>query len=115
MSDTSLSLTITEQAAKQIKTLQEKHNKQGLMLRVSISGGGCSGFQYNYNFDSEINDDDIQFEKDGAIVISDETSLELINGSELDYKTDLMGAIFTIENPNATTSCGCGSSFSVEM
>ena len=83
------------------------------MLRITVSGGGCSGFQYGFTFDPARNEDDRLFERDGAQVVVDEVSLELLNGSEIDYVEDLAGASFAIRNPNAASSCGCGNSFSV--
>jgi iron-sulfur cluster insertion protein len=83
------------------------------MLRISVSGGGCSGFQYGFDFDEAVNEDDRLFERDGARVVIDEVSLELLKGSRIDFVEDLMGAYFKVENPNATSSCGCGSSFAM--
>jgi iron-sulfur cluster insertion protein len=78
-----------------------------------VSGGGCSGFQYGFTFDDSKNDDDILIEKDGAAVLIDTTSLELLGGSQIDYVEDMIGASFQIKNPQAKSSCGCGNSFSV--
>ncbi len=86
---------------------------QGQALRVAVEGGGCSGFQYHFDFDDQLNEDDQTFEKDGVIAVIDEMSLELLTGSEIDFVEDLVGASFQIRNPNATASCGCGSSFSI--
>ncbi|ABI62160.1 Iron-sulfur cluster assembly protein sufA [Granulibacter bethesdensis] len=87
---------------------------QGQALRVSVLAGGCSGFQYQFALDGQRADDDVVIERDGAVVLVDPASLEFLAGAELDYKDALMGSHFTIRNPNATASCGCGTSFSVE-
>jgi iron-sulfur cluster insertion protein len=84
-----------------------------MLLRVTVSGGGCSGFQYGFSLDDERRDDDRLFERDGVGVVVDEVSLDLLRGAELDYVQDLIGAYFSIKNPNASSTCGCGSSFSV--
>jgi iron-sulfur cluster insertion protein len=83
------------------------------MLRITVSGGGCSGFQYGFSLDDQKNDDDRLFERDGVTVVIDEVSLDLLKGSEVDFVEDLIGSYFAIKNPNATSTCGCGSSFSV--
>ena len=106
-------LLLSENAAKRIAYLAQMEKLPKAQLRISVSGGGCSGFQYHYDFDAQVNDDDRLFTRDQAAVVIDETSLELLNGSEVDFVEDLMGAYFKIENPNAASSCGCGSSFSV--
>ena len=106
-------LTVTENAAKRIAVLAEQEGDPSLMLRVTVSGGGCSGFQYGFDFDKTVNEDDRVAERDGAKVVIDEVSLELLNGAEIDFVEDLMGAYFRINNPNATSSCGCGTSFSI--
>jgi iron-sulfur cluster insertion protein len=82
-------------------------------LRIAVSGGGCSGFQYGFTFDEEKNEDDVVFERDGVVVVVDEVSLDLLAGAEVDFVEDLMGASFQIKNPNAASSCGCGNSFSI--
>lgn len=99
-------------AAKVGELLAEKKNAD-LKLRVYITGGGCSGFQYGFVFDEEISQDDTAIEKDGVTVLIDSMSIEYLAGAEIDYKDDLSGAQFIIRNPNAATTCGCGSSFSV--
>lgn len=106
------SLTLTDSAAKKIAVLLADEGK-GARLRVSVDGGGCNGFQYKFDFDSKLNNDDIEIIKDNAKVIIDETSLEFIKGSELDYIVSLGAEHFEIKNPNAASSCGCGNSFSV--
>jgi iron-sulfur cluster insertion protein len=104
---------ITEAAAKRIAHLIEQEGDPGLMLRITVSGGGCSGFRYDFDFDKQVNDDDRVFERDGVKVVIDEVSLELLGGSELHYVDDLIGSYFEVRNPNASSSCGCGASFSI--
>ena len=110
MTDTSFS--VTPNAAKRIAFLASQEAKP-VMMRVAVLGGGCSGFQYNFSFEEQRNDDDLVIERDGAAVLVDSTSLELLQGSELDYVEEMVGASFQVKNPNATSSCGCGNSFSV--
>jgi len=105
-------LTVSESAAKRVAFLVANEGNPALMLRLTVSGGGCSGFQYGFGFDDAVNEDDFVFEKDGTKVVTDDASLDLLAGSMLDYVEDLMGAAFQIKNPNATASCGCGNSFS---
>ncbi len=107
-------MTITDSAAKRIAVLREKEGNPRLMLRVSVSGGGCGGFQYELDFDDTVNPDDFTFEKDGAVVVTDATSMQFIQGAEIDFVQDMMKASFKIRNPQAASSCGCGSSFSVK-
>jgi iron-sulfur cluster insertion protein len=109
-------ISLSANAAKRISWMiaQEAQTAQErLMLRVAVSGGGCSGFQYGFSFDDTVNPDDRTFERDGVTAVVDEASLELLAGSEVDYVEDLVGASFQIKNPNAASSCGCGSSFSI--
>ena len=106
--------SLSESAATRINALVTQE-QTGSMLRVSVSGGGCSGFQYGFDFDTQIEDDDRVFERDGAKVVIDETSLELLTGSQIDFVEDLMGSYFKIENPQAESACGCGSSFSISL
>jgi iron-sulfur cluster insertion protein len=116
MSDTATAagtVTISDSAVRRIAQLLAQEGDGEAMLRVSVSGGGCSGFQYGFSFDNVRNDDDRLFERDGARVVIDEISLELLNGSVLDFVEDLSGSSFAIRNPNATASCGCGSSFAI--
>jgi len=108
----SKNLTLSDSAAKRISFLLESE-AEGARLRVSVDGGGCNGFQYKFDFDTELNDDDIQIQKEEASVVIDETSLEFIKGSEIDYIISLGAEHFEIKNPNAASSCGCGNSFSV--
>ncbi len=103
----------TESAANKVKALVAEENNPNLKLRVSVDGGGCSGFQYGFAFDENINDDDVVVEKNGATVLVDVTSIQYLNGSEVDYLEGLEGARFVVNNPNAKSTCGCGSSFSV--
>jgi iron-sulfur cluster insertion protein len=84
-----------------------------LMLRVAVSGGGCSGFQYGFSLDDARLDDDLLFEQSGIKVVIDSTSMELVQGAEIDFVEELVGASFQVRNPNATSSCGCGTSFSI--
>ncbi|MEO3430308.1 iron-sulfur cluster insertion protein ErpA [Pelagibius sp. CAU 1746] len=109
----SLEFSLTERAAKRVAHLIEQEGQASLMLRVAVSGGGCSGFQYGFSFDDTVNPDDRTFERDGVVTVVDETSLELLNGAQVDFVEDLGGASFQIKNPNATSSCGCGSSFAI--
>jgi iron-sulfur cluster insertion protein len=106
-------LTLSANAAKRIAWLMEQEGDEALMLRISVSGGGCSGFQYGFTFDDAVNADDLTFERDGAKIVVDEVSIQLLAGAEVDFVEDLMGAYFKIDNPNATASCGCGTSFSI--
>lgn len=103
---------ISDRAAKRIAYLLSTE-PEGSRLRVSVLGGGCSGFQYHFDFDQEQAEDDRLFEKDGACVIVDETSLEMLNESMIDYVETLGAAAFEIKNPQATASCGCGNSFAI--
>jgi iron-sulfur cluster insertion protein len=107
------SVELTDSAARRIAQILQEDEYKGMMLRVSVSGGGCSGFQYGFSFDNQKNEDDYVFEHMGIAVVADDASLNLLNGSVIDFVEDLMGASFQIKNPNATASCGCGSSFAV--
>ncbi len=113
MDITQTPVQFTGQAAAKVGELLAEENKSDLKLRVYITGGGCSGFQYGFVFDEEVNEDDTLIERDGVILLIDSMSIEYLNGSEIDYKDDLTGAQFIIRNPNAVTTCGCGSSFTV--
>jgi iron-sulfur cluster insertion protein len=106
-------IIITDSAARRIAALKAQEEAEGSFLRIAVSGGGCSGFQYGLSFDEETNPDDIVFEHGGVRVVVDDVSLDLLNGSEVDFVEDLMGASFQIRNPNAASSCGCGNSFSI--
>jgi iron-sulfur cluster insertion protein len=105
-------LIFTENAASKVRELIEEEGTPDLKLRVFVSGGGCSGFQYGFTFDETTNDDDTVVERDGVVLLIDPMSLQYLVGAEIDYTDGLQGSQFVIRNPNATTTCGCGSSFS---
>lgn len=105
-------MTLTEAAATRIKAILDKQPGASL-LRISVDGGGCSGFSYKFDLADQRESDDILVERDGASVVIDEMSLEFLRGCEIDFSTELIGAAFKINNPNATAACGCGTSFSV--
>jgi iron-sulfur cluster insertion protein len=113
MPDIPAPLIFTESAAGKVKALIEEEGNPELKLRVFVQGGGCSGFQYGFTFDEAVNEDDTTMEKNGVQLLIDSMSYQYLVGAEIDYKEDLEGAQFVIKNPNATTTCGCGSSFSV--
>ena len=104
---------MSDAAANKVKKLIEEEGNPNLKLRVVVSGGGCSGFQYGFEFDENVADDDIQIEKNGVTLLIDPMSMQYLAGSEVDYLEGLEGSRFVINNPNAKTTCGCGSSFSV--
>lgn len=106
-------LVFTDSAAAKVKDLVDEEGNPDLKLRVFVQGGGCSGFQYGFTFDEVVNEDDTSMTKNGVTLLIDSMSLQYLMGAEIDYKEDLQGAQFVIKNPNATTTCGCGSSFSV--
>lgn len=106
-------VVFTESAAAKVRELLDEENNPALKLRVFVSGGGCSGFKYGFTFDEHVDDSDLQVEKRGVVLLIDPMSLQYLGGAEIDYKDDVEGAQFVIRNPNATTTCGCGSSFSV--
>jgi iron-sulfur cluster assembly accessory protein len=106
-------VALTDRAAKRVARIISKE-PEGTVLRISVAGGGCSGFQYEYNLVQETpNEDDVVLEKNGATVLIDSLSLEFMGGAEIDYVDDLIGQAFQIKNPNAVASCGCGTSFAV--
>ncbi|MEL7489393.1 MAG: iron-sulfur cluster insertion protein ErpA [Pseudomonadota bacterium] len=105
-------ITVSDKAATRIAAILAKE-PAGAMLRVAVNGGGCSGFQYEFDIVSERNDDDFAIEKDGIVVLVDEMSSEYMKDSEIDFSDELIGAAFKINNPNATANCGCGTSFSL--
>jgi iron-sulfur cluster assembly accessory protein len=106
------SVTVSERAARKIGEIL-KGEPPGAMLRVSVEGGGCSGFQYKFDIDSAKADDDLMIARDGATVLIDAISVGYMEGSEIDFVDDLIGASFKVKNPKATASCGCGTSFSL--
>jgi iron-sulfur cluster assembly accessory protein len=105
-------VTISERAARRIGEILGKEGG-GAMLRISVEGGGCSGFQYKFNVDRDKASDDLVIERDTAVVLIDPASVPFLAGSEVDFVDDLIGASFRVNNPNATASCGCGTSFSI--
>lgn len=106
-------LVFTDAAAKKARQLIEDEGNAALKLRVFVQGGGCSGFQYGFTFDEAINEGDHEVEKNGVTLVIDPMSYEYLAGAEVDYRESLEGSMFVVNNPNATTTCGCGSSFSV--
>ena len=106
-------LEFTENAANKVKSLLEEEENPDLKLRVFITGGGCSGFQYGFTFDETVNEGDTEIHKNGVTLLVDPMSIQYLMGAEIDYSEGLQGSQFVIRNPNATTTCGCGSSFSV--
>jgi iron-sulfur cluster insertion protein len=106
-------IQITESAQHKIADLLLEENNAKLSLRTFVQGGGCSGFQYGFTFDEEQNEDDFEIPVGNFKVLIDAMSMQYMTGAVIDYKEDVMGASFSIQNPNAQTSCGCGSSFSV--
>jgi len=106
-------LIVTQNAVDKVKALVEEEGNDALKLRVFVTGGGCSGFQYGFSFDENVNDGDTRIEKGGVTFLVDPMSYQYLVGAELDYQEGLMGAQFMIKNPNASTTCGCGSSFSI--
>jgi len=106
-------LLFTDSAASKVKALIDEEGNSDLKLRVFVQGGGCSGFQYGFTFDEDVNEVDTVMDKNGVQLLIDSMSYQYLVGAEIDYKEDLEGSQFVIKNPNATTTCGCGSSFSV--
>lgn len=106
-----MALTLTESAAERIKSLLAEEENQGLFLRVFITGGGCSGFQYGFSLEESVGEEDVIVESRGVQLIVDPASLDMLRGSEIDYKESIAGSSFVIRNPNAAASCGCGKSF----
>ena len=105
-------IIFTDSAADKVADLIAEEGNAALKLRVFVQGGGCSGFQYGFTFDEDVNDDDTEFSKNGVSLLVDSMSFQYLVGAEIDYKEDINGSQFVIKNPNATTTCGCGSSFS---
>jgi iron-sulfur cluster insertion protein len=104
-------MIIADSAATRLRELKTEENNPDLKFRVFVQGGGCSGMQYGFTFDEAQNEDDFDFQYDGLTVLVDSVSMEYLRGASIDYREDAMGASFVIDNPNAQTSCGCGSSF----
>jgi iron-sulfur cluster insertion protein len=105
----------TDAAAHKVNALVKEEGNPGLKLRVSVSGGGCSGYQYDFAFDDKVAEDDYVNENQGATMVIDVTSMQYLNGSKVDYLEGLEGARFVVDNPNADSTCGCGSSFSISL
>lgn len=106
-------INITESAMAKISDILAEENNPRVKLRTFVQGGGCSGFSYGFTLDEEQNEDDFVIEKSGTSILVDSMSMQYLQGATIDYKDELMGSSFTINNPNATTTCGCGSSFAV--
>ena len=106
-------VSLTQNAVQRLERLIAEKEKSSLMLRVYVQGGGCSGFQYGFQFEEQSEDDDLEFERDGVKLLVDTMSFQYLMGSEIDFVDDLMGTRFVVSNPKATTTCGCGSSFAV--
>jgi iron-sulfur cluster insertion protein len=104
---------LSDSAAKRVAEIRDAEGNAQLMLRLAVLGGGCSGFQYKFDLDDTVNDDDLIFENGDTKLIVDEVSLGLLEGAVVDFKEDLGGSFFSVENPNASANCGCGASFSV--
>lgn len=113
MSELDLPIQFTDAAAKKVLSLVTEEENPALKLRVYVTGGGCSGFQYGFTFDEKVNDGDLTIEKNGVSMVIDSMSLQYLVGGIVDYTEGLQGSRFIVQNPNATTTCGCGSSFSV--
>ncbi len=112
VAEMALPLVFTDSAANKVKELIEEEGNPELKLRVFVTGGGCSGFQYGFTFDEEVAEDDTTMEKNGVMLLIDPMSYQYLVGAEIDYTEGLEGSQFVIRNPNATSTCGCGSSFS---
>ena len=113
MNDIQVPLIFTDAAAKKVKSLIEGEDNPNLRLRVYITGGGCSGFQYGFTFDDQINDGDLTIENQNVGLVVDPMSLQYLIGGTVDYTEGLNGSRFVVQNPNASSTCGCGSSFSI--
>lgn len=112
VAETTAPLIFTDSAVGKVRELIEEEGNTNLKLRVFVTGGGCSGFQYGFTFDEEVAEDDTVMEKDGVTLLIDPMSFQYLSGAEIDYTEGLEGSQFVIRNPNATSTCGCGSSFS---
>ena len=106
-------IAFSDTAARRVRQLIEQKGSEDLLLRVYIQGGGCSGFQYGFTFESQASDEDMVVDNDGVKLVVDPMSFQYLMGAEVDYQEDLMGSRFVVNNPNASTTCGCGSSFSI--
>ena len=106
-------ITVTDQAIDRIKEVSKKKKQSKVFFRVSISGGGCQGFQYNFKFEEEVNSDDQVFNFKNVQILVDKISLDILKGSKIDFVNDMVGSYFKIENPKASSTCGCGTSFSI--
>ncbi|HAK52107.1 MAG TPA: iron-sulfur cluster insertion protein ErpA [Gammaproteobacteria bacterium] len=114
MNDLSLpQMSFSLAAATKVKHLIEEENNQDLKLRVFVTGGGCSGFEYGFTFDEDVEEDDTSIEESGVVLLVDPLSYQYLAGAEIDYMEDLQGSRFVVNNPNASTTCGCGNSFSI--
>jgi iron-sulfur cluster insertion protein len=108
-----MKMTFTDAAARKVKSLIVEEENEDLKLRVFVTGGGCSGFEYGFTFDEDVEDDDTSIVNSGVTLLVDSLSFQYLAGAEIDFKEDLQGARFVINNPNAETTCGCGNSFSI--
>lgn len=113
MSDTVTNIRLSPAAAKRVAAIAARQGKPGLKLRLAVDGGGCAGFQYRFGLEQEANPDDIAVETDGVTMLVDPVSLPFLEGAEVDYVESLGGASFQVKNPNATSGCGCGTSFAI--
>ena len=113
ITENDMQIEITDSAANKIADLLAEENNPNLKLRTFVQGGGCAGFSYGFTFDEEQNEDDFEIKKSGITILIDSMSMQYLAGARIDFKEELMGSNFTITNPNAQTTCGCGSSFSV--
>ena len=113
MTEISIPLTFTDAAAQKVKSLITEEENPALKLRVYITGGGCSGFQYGFTFDEKVNEGDLTVENAGVQLVIDPMSLQYLIGGTIDYNEGLEGSRFVVNNPNASSTCGCGSSFSI--
>ena len=113
MSEVQVPIQFTDAAANKVLSLVTDEGNPALKLRVYVTGGGCSGFQYGFTFDEKVNDGDLTIDKNGVTMVVDPMSLQYLMGGTVDYTDGLQGSRFIVQNPNATTTCGCGSSFSV--
>lgn len=108
-----MALKFSDAAAQKVKALIAEEENENLKLRVFVTGGGCSGFEYGFTFDEDVEDDDTQIENAGVALLIDSLSYQYLAGSQVDFKEDLQGSRFVVNNPNAVTTCGCGNSFSI--